>query len=91
MQKLEVEGSFSVTQGGSMDPEMKADHWSTRTVLTKEESEGVKGAENEKQGMEVDEVISGTQPSSNETDGGFTRCEVEEQPAARVEVQGPKR
>ena len=76
MQKLEVEGSFSVTQGRSMDPEMKADHWSTRAVLTKDESEGVKGAENEKQGMEVDEVICGTQPSST-TDGGFTRCEVE--------------
>ena len=41
--------------------------------------------------MEVDEVICGTQPSSNETDGGFTRCEVEEQPPARVKVQGPKR
>ena len=41
VQKLEVEGSFSVTQGGSMDPEMKADHWSTRAVLTKDESEGV--------------------------------------------------
>ena len=31
------------------------------------------------------------QPSSNEADGGFTMCEVEEQQAARVEVQGPKR
>ena len=41
--------------------------------------------------MEVDEVITGTQPSSNETDGGFLLCEVEEQQAARVEVQGPKR
>ena len=46
---------------------------------------------NEKQGMEVDEVISETQPSSNETDGGFIMCEVEEQQAARVEVQGPKK
>ena len=71
MEKLQVEGSFSVTEGGSMDPERKADHWSARTVLTKEECEGVKGAENEKQGMEVDEVIARTQPSSNETDGVF--------------------
>ena len=35
MEKLEVEGSFSVTAGGSMDPERKADHWSTQTVLVK--------------------------------------------------------
>ena len=44
----------------------------------KEESEGVKGAENQKQGMEVDKVVPGRQPSSNETDGGFMMCEVEE-------------
>ena len=44
-----------------MNPERKADHWSTQTVLTKEESKEVKGAENEKPGMEVDEVISETQ------------------------------
>ena len=49
-EKLEAEG-------GSMDPERKADHWSTRTMLTKEASEEVKGAENEKQGVEVDDVI----------------------------------
>ena len=41
--------------------------------------------------MEVDEVIPETQPSSNEPDGGFTMGEVEEQQAARVEVEGPKR
>ena len=40
MEKLEVEGSFSVTVGGSVDPERKVDHWSTRTVLTKAESDG---------------------------------------------------
>ena len=40
-----------------MDPESEADQWSTRTVRTKVESEGVKGAENERQGMEVDELI----------------------------------
>ena len=48
-------------------------------------------AENERQEMEVDEVIFGTQLSSNEVDGGFVMCEVEEQQAARVEVPGPKR
>ena len=41
--------------------------------------------------MEVDEVIPGTQPSSNETVGGLIMCEVEEQQAASVEVQGPKK
>ena len=41
--------------------------------------------------MDVDEVIPGMQPSSNEKDGGLRMCEVEEQQAARVEVQGPKR
>ena len=79
-----VEGSFSVTAGGSMDPERKADHWSTRTVLTKEESEGVK------QGMDVDEVIPGMQASNNETDGGSFMCEVG-RTAARVEVQPQKK
>ena len=32
------------------------DHWSARTVLTKEEGEEVEGTEGERQGMEVDEV-----------------------------------
>ena len=50
MEKQEVKGSFSVAESGSMGPERKADRWSARTVLTKEEREGVKGAENEKQG-----------------------------------------
>ena len=36
-------------------------------------------------------MIPWTQPSSNETDGGFIMCEVEEQQAALVEVQGPER
>ena len=91
MEKLEVEGSFSVAEGGSMHSEGKADHWSARMVLTKEESEEVKGTENEGQGMEVDEVVPGMQPSSKETDDGCFMCEVEEQQSARVEVQGPKR
>ena len=37
-----------------MNSEGKAGHWSTQTVLTKEESEGVKLAENERQEMKVD-------------------------------------
>ena len=41
--------------------------------------------------MEMDEVVLGMQPTSKETNGGFIICEVEEQQAARVEVQGPKR
>ena len=90
MEKLEVEESFSVAEDGSMDPERKADHCSGRTVLAKEEEE-VEGTENEGQGMDVDEVILGMQRSTNETHGGFKMCEVEEQQAARVEVQGPER
>ena len=37
MEKVEVEGSFSVAKGGSMAPERKTDHWSSRTVHTKED------------------------------------------------------
>ena len=48
-------------------------------------------AEEDTHEMEVDEVVPETHPSSNETEGGFMMCEVEEQRAARVEVQGPKR
>ena len=44
-----------------------------------------------RQGVEVDEVIPGMQPSSNETNGGLRVFDVEERQAARVEVQGPKR
>ena len=62
-----------------MDPERKADQWSARKVLTKEGGEEVKGTENEGQGMEVDEVVPGMQPSSKETDGGLKMCEVEGQ------------
>ena len=91
MEKLAVEGNFSFAASGSMNPEGKADRWSTEAVLTTEEGEGVTLAENERQEMEVDEVIPWTQPSSNEADGGFTMCEVQEQQAARVEVQVPKR
>ena len=34
MEKLEVEGSSSVAEGGSRDRERMADHWSARKVLT---------------------------------------------------------
>ena len=43
-------------------------------MITKEGSEGVKGSENEKQGLQVDEVVTRTHPSSNETDDGFIMC-----------------
>ena len=71
MEKLAVQGFFSVAASGSKHPGGNADHWSTQTVLTKEESEGVKLAENERLVMEVDEVIPGIQPSSNETGWRF--------------------
>ena len=38
---------------------------------------------NERQAMEVDEVIPGMLPSSPQMEGGFIMCEVEEQQAAR--------
>ena len=37
------------------------------------------------------QATPGMQPSSNETNGGLIMCEVEEQQAARVEVQGPNK
>ena len=79
MEKLEVEGGFSGTEGGSMDPKGKVGHRSVR-------------AENEKHGskMEVDEATPGKQPSNKETEGGFVICEIEEQ-QLRVEIQGPRR
>ena len=45
MERLEVEGSFSVAEGGSRDRERKAGHWSDRKVLTKEEEQEVEGTE----------------------------------------------
>ena len=78
MEKLEVEGSFSEAEGGSMDPERKMGimgHWSARKMSTKEGSEEVKVAEYEEQGMEVDEVVPGMQPSRkvllSRTEGGY--------------------
>ena len=45
MEKLEVVGHLSRTEGGSVDPKGKMGHWSTRTSTTQEESEEQKGAE----------------------------------------------
>ena len=58
MEKLEDEVLLSGTEGGSVDPEMKMGHWSARLKTTVEGSEVLTGAENEKQGsnMEVDEA-----------------------------------
>ena len=84
---------FFWAEGGSKDPKGKVAHWSARIKTTKEESEEMKGAENEKQGskMEVDEATPGMQPSRNETEGGFTMCEVEERQEARAKAQRPTR
>ena len=77
------------------DPWIPKGRWTIGQLgqkTTKEGSEEAKGAENEKQGseMEVVEATPGTQPSSNETDG-FATCEVDERHEGNVEVQGPKR
>ena len=58
MEKLEVVGHLSRTEGGSVDPKGKIGHWSARTKITKEESEELEGAETDKQEkeMEVDEA-----------------------------------
>ena len=58
MEKLEVEGGSSTTEGGSMDPQWKVGHWSVRIKTTKGGSEEVKGAENEKQLSEMDHEAS---------------------------------
>ena len=68
-----------------MDPKGKVSRWSVRIKTREEGSEEVKGAENEKRGH------PGMQPSRNETDDGFIRCEVEDRQEARVEVLGPKK
>ena len=57
MEKLAVEGFIPLAESGPKYPDGKVDHWSTQTVLTKEESEGVRPAVNERQEMEVDEVV----------------------------------
>ena len=67
MEKLAVPGSLSLAASGSKHPDGKADHWSTQT-------EGARLAVNERQEMEVDEVVPEIQPSSNETEGDFIMC-----------------
>ena len=52
IQKLEVVGLMSGTEGESVDPEGKMGHWSARIMRTKAESEEPKGAE-----MEVDGAV----------------------------------
>ena len=58
MEKLEVVGHLSRTEGGSVDPTGKIGHWSARSKITKEECEELEGAETDKQEkkMEVDEA-----------------------------------
>ena len=87
MENLAVEGSFSVAAGGSKYRDGKVDHWSTQTVLVKEESDGVKLAETERQ--EMNGITIEVQPA-NGAEGDLIVCEVEEHQAARVEVQGQK-
>ena len=45
MEKLEVVGLLSGTEGDSVVPKTKMSHWSVRTKITKEESEEPKGTE----------------------------------------------
>ena len=54
-------GAWSGTEGGSVDPKGKVVHWSAPRKNTREGSEEVKGAGDEKQGskMEVDEAAPG--------------------------------
>ena len=89
-EKLAVKGAVTSTASGSKNPDRKADNWFPgRATITKEESEGVKLTAAESQ--EVDEVVPEIQPSSNEAEGDFVMCEVEEQQAVRVKVQTLKR
>ena len=76
MEKLAEEGPFSVAASGSKHPDGKADHWSIQTVLTREESEGVRLAETERQ--EMNGITTEVQ-STNGAESDFTMCEVEEQ------------
>ena len=82
MEKLEVEGSCSVAERGPMVLQGRRTTGQLGRCLQKELKT---------RNREWRWTRSETQPSSNETDGGFVMCEVEEQQAARVEVQGPKR
>ena len=75
-------GCQTGTASGSQNPDAKPDHWSAA------ESEGARLTVAERQ--EMNGLLPEIQPT-NEAEGDFIVCEVEEQQAARVEVQGPKR
>ena len=83
-EKLAVKGAVTSTASGSKNLDRKQDHWSPRATITKEKGGDVRLTAAESQELDV-------QPSSNEADGDFIMCEVEEQQAARVGVQAPKR
>ena len=89
MEKLAVEGAVTGAASGSKNPDGKADHRPSGAVSTKEECEKVRRMATERQEMKG--LIPEMQPSSNEAEGDFILCEVEEEQAARVEVQGPRR
>ena len=78
MEKVAVEGAVTGTASRSKNLDGKADHWSAGVARTKEESERVRLTAAERQ-------------PANKVEGDFLMCEVEEQQAARVEVQGPKK
>ena len=88
-EKLAVKGAVDSTASGSKNPDREDDNWSPRATITKEESERVKLTAAESH--EGEEVASEIQPSSNEAEDSFTKCEVEEQQAARAKVQAPRR
>ena len=82
MEKL---AAGACTTSGSKNPDWKANHWPSGAVSTEEEGKKVRRMAAERQEM------NGLQPSSNEVEGDFIMCEVEEQQAARLEVKGPER
>ena len=54
MEKLEVVGFVSGTEGGCVDPKREMGHWSAQIKTTKEGSDELKGADNEKQESEME-------------------------------------
>ena len=93
LEKLAVEWSFSGAASRSKHPDGKADHWSTQTVPRKEESEGVRLDWLETKDRKWKWTRSSLRYSSRamKRKAVFIMCEVEEQQAARVEVQSPKK
>ena len=88
MEKLAVEGAVTGAASGNKNSDGKADHWQSGALSTKEEGEKVRRVAAERQ--EMNGVIPEIQPSSNETEGDFIMCEVEEQQAA-CRSRGPKK